>query len=281
MQLVSFDTPAAFGAAAQSWLARKERENSITLSTLRRAILRGTPARGWLAADSGDPKLALFQIPPHFVQISEGDPDAAQFAAGMLETDFAGVVGLAAIADAFAKSWCARRGLRPMLHMEMTYYTLDRLVHVSLPMGRIRPATVEDVDCLLPMAAAAARDMNLPEAEQLPEEVERSLRQQIAEQRQFVWDAGSSIRALASYADGLEGRGARIRGIYTPPEFRRQGYGAAITASLTELLLEQGQAWVALFADNANPTSTAIYRRLGFTPQLVYRTWRFERALAG
>jgi hypothetical protein len=38
---------------------------------------------------------------------------------------------------------------------------------------------------------------------------------------------------------------------------------------------EWWQAWVSLFADNSNPVSNGIYRRLGFRPELVYRTWLF------
>ena len=83
-----------------------------------------------------------------------------------------------------------------------------------------------------------------------------------------MWVVGSTVRALASYADGLCDRGARIRGVYTPPEFRRRGYGTAITGALAQMLLDSGQAWVALFADNANLTSTGMYRRLGFTRSL-------------
>jgi len=276
MQLVSFDTAPAFDKAAREWLAENERENSVILSTLERAVRRGTPARGWLVAGPEGLDLALWQIQPHFLQVSGGNARAAHFAAETIDTGLAGVVGPGAVADAFAESWGLRHGLRLVLHMEMTYHTLDRLERVALPDGRIRQATLDDLDRLIPLAAGATHDMNLPASEQLPEEVEKSVRQQIVEGHQFVWEVGSSIAAIASYADGLDGRGARLRGIYTPPEVRRQGYGTAITSALTELLLENGQAWVSLFADNKNPTSTGIYRRLGFKPELAYRTWSFE-----
>ena len=42
--------------------------------------------------------------------------------------------------------------------------------------------------------------MNLP-LEQLPEEIKRRLRRNIAFARQFVWIEDSSIQALASYAE--------------------------------------------------------------------------------
>ncbi len=81
---------------------------------------------------------------------------------------------------------------------------------------------------------------------------------------------------LASYAESLDDAGARIGLVYTRPELRGRGYGTAITGSLAQLLLNEGQAWVCLFADNANPVSNGIYQRLGFQPELTYRTWLFD-----
>lgn len=52
--------------------------------------------------------------------------------------------------------------------------------------------------------------------------------------------------------------------MYTPPEHRRRGYGAAITAVLTASALEAGATEVVLFTDLANPTSNGVYRRIGF-----------------
>ena len=108
-------------------------------------------------------------------------------------------------------------------------------------------------------------------------EVEKGLRRALAEGKQFVWADGDSIRSMASYVEGLPGSGARIRSVYTPPEFRGRGYGSATVGRLAEMLLAEGQAWVSLFADNANPTSTGVYRRLGFQPRLVFKSWRFAQ----
>jgi uncharacterized protein len=158
----------------------------------------------------------------------------------------------------------------------MTFYALDRVKAFVHPGGNLRRATFVDFDALLPLAIAAAKEMNLPLAEQLPEEVEKRIRRNITGNRQFLWMEGSSIRAIASYAESLENAGARIGLVFTPPELRGRGYGSAITGALAQLLLDEGQTWVSLFADNANPVSNGIYQRLGFRPELVYRTWLFD-----
>lgn len=54
--------------------------------------------------------------------------------------------------------------------------------------------------------------------------------------------------------------------MYTPPEHRNHGYGTAVTAALSRLLLERGHRFCFLFTDLANPTSNAIYARIGYQP---------------
>lgn len=45
---------------------------------------------------------------------------------------------------------------------------------------------------------------------------------------------------------------------------RGHGYGSAVTAAAADLALRRGVTDVVLFADLANPTSNAIYQRIGF-----------------
>ena len=58
---------------------------------------------------------------------------------------------------------------------------------------------------------------------------------------------------------------ARVGPVYTPPAERRRGYAAAAVAAVSRMLLAQG-ARVCLFTDQANPTSNALYARLGYEP---------------
>jgi predicted GNAT family acetyltransferase len=59
---------------------------------------------------------------------------------------------------------------------------------------------------------------------------------------------------------------ARVGPVYTPLEHRRHGYGAAVAAHATQAALDAGAAQVVLYADLANPTSNAIYQRIGYLP---------------
>ena len=270
MRVLRFFSAAAFEAAAGSWMAADERINNLILSRLHAARF-SDDVHSWLVMDGDEPQLALLETPLHLV-LSGGSVQAAEFLAKNLEVEVRQIVGHAALADAFAEHLHPKTG---SVSMEMTFYTLDRVERFLSPAGCMREATRADLDELAPLAVAAEQEMHVVEERPDPAQVESTLRQAIDDGQQFVWVEGSNIRAIASYLSPFRHAGARIRGVYTPAEFRGRGYGTAITGALAARLLNDGQGWVALFADNANPTSTGIYRRLGFQAHSTFRTWRF------
>ncbi len=273
MRLLSLRSAAAFEAAAGSWMAGDDRTNNLILSRLHTARF-SDEVRSWLVMDGDAPQLALLETPLHLV-LSGGNVQGAEYLAKYLEVDVTQFVGPAAVADAFAAHLQRKTGHAGCVDMDMTFYTLDCVVPFSRPAGCIRAATHAELDELLPLAVAAEWEMHVVQERPATAAIVRTLLQAIDDGQQFVWAEGSAIRAIASYVSPFRHAGARIRGVYTLPEFRGRGYGAAITGALAERLLNGGQAWVALFADNANPTSTGIYRRLGFQAHSIFRTWRF------
>lgn len=273
MHLLRFRSAAAFEAAAGSWMAADERTNNLILSRLH-AVRFNDDVKSWLAMDGDAPQLALLDTPINLV-LSGGNVRGAEFLAKNLDTEVRQFVGPAEVADVLAGHLQRKTGCAGRLSMEMTFYTLDHVEAFSSPAGCLRAATRAELDELAPLALAAEREMGVHVEEPDAAAIESTLRQAVDNGQQFVWSEGSAIRAIASHVSPYKHAGARIRGVYTLPEFRGRGFGTAITGALAARLLNGGQAWVALFADNANPTSTGIYRRLGFQPHSIFRTWRF------
>jgi len=80
-----------------------------------------------------------------------------------------------------------------------------------------------------------------------------------------LWDVDGrpvSMAMLRVPAFGV----SRIGPVFTPRHDRGHGYGSAVTAAAAQLAHRSGTADVVLFADLANPTSNAIYQRIGFEP---------------
>lgn len=80
------------------------------------------------------------------------------------------------------------------------------------------------------------------------------------------WVVDGEPVAFASHAPLVpspDGTVGRIGPVFTPAEHRRRGYGSAVTSAVVESLLPRTTT-VMLFTDAANPTSNAVYERLGF-----------------
>lgn len=58
--------------------------------------------------------------------------------------------------------------------------------------------------------------------------------------------------------------GVRIGYVYTPPEWRGRGYASACVAGLSQRVLDSGRRFCFLYTDLSNPTSNAIYQRIGY-----------------
>ncbi len=83
--------------------------------------------------------------------------------------------------------------------------------------------------------------------------------------RVVLWTVRRRTRRDGAGARLLLGM-SRIGPVYTPPESRGHGYGAAVTAEAVRYARRAGARDVVLFADVENPVSNGIYRRLGFVP---------------
>lgn len=63
--------------------------------------------------------------------------------------------------------------------------------------------------------------------------------------------------------------------VYTPLDFRRRGYATSLTAALSQLLLDSGKQFTALYTNPANLVSNSIYRKIGDRPVCDFDQYRF------
>lgn len=70
----------------------------------------------------------------------------------------------------------------------------------------------------------------------------------------------------------------RVTPVYTPAPLRGRGYAGAVTAEVSRAALAAGATEVLLFADLANPTSNALYRRIGYVPVTDFAVYDFSYA---
>ena len=124
--------------------------------------------------------------------------------------------------------------------------------------GRLRPARESEAGTLTPWVGDMLSLIgDSREAADLT-------RERIRGGNLFVWEDGGPV-SMAGWT-GKTPNGVRVNFVYTPAPRRGRGYATAAVAALSQHLLDQGNRYVCLYTDLANPTSNAIYHRIGYRP---------------
>lgn len=225
--------------------------------------------RLWVAEDrAGRVVGAASMTPPWPIVIARPAHDAAigalVGAALADELPVPGVVGAVPEVHDFAARWVEASGAGLTRRRSEGIYALERVEPVPATEGRARPATEADRS-LLESWMAAFVDEALPH-DPAADGGGRAIvdsRLLAEDAGLWLWEDGGRAVSLAGYG-GLTPNGIRIGPVYTPPGFRGRGYATALVAELSAWLLAGGRTFCFLFTDLANPTSNAIYRRIGY-----------------
>jgi ribosomal protein S18 acetylase RimI-like enzyme len=266
MQIEAISTIAAFVEAAGPLLAGDGANNTFLLSAVqagRRSLERGEPVpEDWDAAVVRVDTIAVAaaRIWRDTWYLSAGPSDVWQAFgrwAGQ-RGGFDGILGPEAAVRAFERG----AGCAATTHMTLPLMRLDGTpVQPNLVPGRLRQAVADDMPLLLAWREAFRVEAKLGQsAEQMAADLQRPGRLQT----QYLWvDPQDRPLGLVG-GQTIAPSGARIGPVYTPPELRGQGIGGAMVATLAHRLQGIGARWVFLFTDASNPTSNALYRRIGF-----------------
>jgi uncharacterized protein len=280
MKIASHADADGFLAQAGEFLAAREAEHNLILglsSRLQREpTLYGEPAYFAVVENAGRVVGVAMRTPPHNHILSEIDEEAA---IGPLVEDarsvfgsLPGVVGPKEPVAQFAAAWQAATGAQARIGIEQRVFAAD---HVDAP--RPVPGRIRDYERADREFASRWMDAFVAEAlsEALPESSEEFVdrREQDPDGGLVVWEDGDPV-SMAGFG-GLTPNGIRIGPVYTPPELRGRGYASALTAELTQRLLDGGRRFCFLFTDLANPTSNSIYQRIGYRAVSDVDQWSF------
>ena len=159
----------------------------------------------------------------------------------------------------------------------MRLFRLGELIRPAPgPEGTARPATERDRDLLAGWFDAFAREVGDPPRHDTRAVVDERL----GYGGITLWVAAGVPVSLAGRTRVVAGM-VRVAPVYTPPELRGRGYAGAATAAVSQAALDAGVREVVLYTDLANPTSNALYQRLGYRPVEDRVVLSFQRARRG
>jgi uncharacterized protein len=139
---------------------------------------------------------------------------------------------------------------------------------------RLRPATMDDLERLLPPCAAAhEQELGVDPFERDADGFRWRTRSQIDEERSWVWIEDDVILFKAE-ASAWTPQAVQLQQVWVDPEARRRGYGARGLSDLCRLLLEHVPA-VCLFVRADNGPAIRLYETIGMEHVLDYRSLLF------
>jgi ribosomal protein S18 acetylase RimI-like enzyme len=138
----------------------------------------------------------------------------------------------------------------------------------------LRPATLDDLELLMPACAAAhEQELGLDPMRRDAEGFRWRTRSQIEEERSWIWEEGDVILFKAE-ASAWTPHAVQLQQVWVDPQVRRRGYGARGMADLCRLLLERVPT-VCLFVRADNLQAIRLYQAIGMHHVLDYRSLLF------
>ncbi|MBS2553563.1 GNAT family N-acetyltransferase [Catenulispora sp. NL8] len=251
-----------FERAAGEFLRADPVRNTVLLTVM--ASLRASgagaysdvpPYFGWYT--DSQTRAAFLRTPPMPAIVTDAPADAMESLVGVLD-EVPGLNGPAETVAAFAQAWHAATGRQPTVAAARRLYRLTELAPPQpMPPGDARPVGDTDRDLLAEWFTAFAGDVG----EAMPDAA-RAVDRRLKNGELLLWEADGVPVSLAGNTTPVAGV-ARVAPVYTPATLRGKGYAGAVTAAVSRRALDAGYE-VILFTNLANPTSNALYQRLGY-----------------
>lgn len=279
MKLNQFDNASHYYKTVKDFLLEHEAQHGLLLGLVNALIF--TPERfshqPYLAVVEEDGTIVTvgLRTPPNNLILSRCvSPQAFVIMAQELHRQQAqvpGVYGPTDSANTFALVWQEVTGQSFRVAMQQQIYQLETVQPIAKANGYIRQGTQADRSKLICWTQAFVAEA-LGYAHR--QDAERFVDRRLKEGSLYVWQDDKLV-SMAGYG-GPTPNGIRINPVYTPPEYRCQGYASSCVAALSQALLNQGHKYCFLFTDLANPTSNHIYQTIGYQPVGDATEYRFE-----
>jgi GNAT superfamily N-acetyltransferase len=180
-----------------------------------------------------------------------------------------GVNGALPAARVTAETVAGHTGGSATVLMHTRLFELGELTLPATPPGQLRLPRPDEAELVRTWLGAFHVEADEQAGREPAEHVDHvgvdDLLERISERRLWVWaddeDRPVHLTGINPPAFGVR----RIGPVYTPEEHRGRGCASAAVGELSRRILADGHR-ACLFTDQANPTSNALYERLGYRP---------------
>lgn len=277
MKVELTDDPVAFRAEAFGFLSADPVRHSVLLSNVAKradGVLTERERQLYVSVRDGAGRVigAAMYVEPYRIYVGSLEPELAPAVAEALAPVAAGAPGVDGTAEAtgaFNPRW---RELTGRAAEESGRVRLHRLETLTPPAGTDGAGRLADARRAVALtdewAAGFVRDTHGPTGDAVP-----TSREFLSAGRLYHWVVDDTPVSMAGHQIPSFGV-SRVSMVYTPPQLRGRGYASAVTAYISQLLVDRGLQ-VCLYTDLANPTSNKIYAAVGYRPVADFVQYSF------
>ncbi|MCL2376217.1 MAG: GNAT family N-acetyltransferase [Defluviitaleaceae bacterium] len=276
MKFTLYDNAKAFHSNVYEVLLQSEAQNMLILGNLIIGY-EGVDTFGWrdpanwvmaTISNDGNIRLVALMTPPFGITLYSADNAVDETAIKYLidgliaaEIPVPAVVTEKTLAEAFAKTYCAAKGMSQSIAMSQRIYELRAVNPEISKIGHFRLAQEQDL-AFLPFwlsdfyIAAGVNKLVDDDIDQYRHLLSGGNLYILENNGMAVSTAKITRRTLHTAGIGF---------VYTPPYLRGKGYASSVTAQISQICLDNGLNCV-LYTDLTNPTSNSIYQKIGYEP---------------
>ena len=272
MRVETVADPAEFRQRAAPLLVDEARHNLMLgiIGTLISSPEIYHECRLYLVLEGAEAQSAALITPPYDLVVADTAEPAAT--AALVETLVAddhpvipGALGNRPTIDVFIEEWEKATGNAARLQMAQGVFALTEVTDVDAGPGVPRRAVASDQG-LIEVWMRRFLEEALPEEPQDEARMSRMIARRLSGKgadEYWLWENDGEPVAWTGHGNPT-GSGIRIGPVYTPPDSRGNGYATGLVAAQSRWLIENGFDFCFLYTDLANPTSNAIYERIGY-----------------
>ncbi|MFE1801792.1 GNAT family N-acetyltransferase [Streptomyces sp. NPDC059517] len=260
-----------FLGLAGSFLRSRPGLHVMPLTWTARLRARGAAAFGvepplfGLLQQAGEVRAAFYRLPSRALVPTPLTPEQADGLAARLATLGHSLPAVSAddgTAALFAEAWQRHTGATPALRStRLGLYRLGTLTPPDPhPAGRSRLLGEQDLDDVMYWCGEFARATG----EDVSIDAGSWAGTRYADKTYTLWETPDGTPVSVAGMNPVIGGQVQVDVVYTPSHLRGHGYAGAVTAEVSRAALAAGAREVVLFTDLANPTSNALYQRLGY-----------------
>ncbi|MFH7340519.1 GNAT family N-acetyltransferase [Streptomyces sp. KHY 26] len=241
---------------------------------------RASPVFGWLER-AGEVGATFYHLPSRGIGLTPLTPAQADGLAARLAGlgyVFPYVSADQDTAAAFAAAWRRHAGVTAEAGVRLCLYRLGELTPPRpAPAGRGRAVGEGDRERLMGWCRRFAADVG----EDVTIDAGTWAGTRFAGKRYTFWELPDGTPVSMAGRKPLVAGVAQVDPVYTPDRLRGRGFAGAVTAEVSRAALAAGAREVVLFTNAANPTSNALYQRLGFVRVSGWAVWDFAQEAGG